>query len=835
MPRGVCAVPPPNPLLRAAWRLLGGLLLLFGAALAWGARPELPLTPAEAAWVAQHPVVRVGVAVEFPPYYFAAERGRYEGFVIDLMDRLAQRTGVRLEYQRFASSGDVLDAMRAGSVDLTPFSAETPERADDLRFVGPLFATQTVVVADRRLGDVSADSGFAAYRVAVERHSSAADLMRTRYPQARLVEYEHAEKAVLGTAAGEADVFVGYRQVAAYYMEKHLTANLVMRGSLATPDTALGPAVRKSLPQLAGVFEKAIQELSTEEIAEVAARWMPRSAFGPPPGARATLTPGQRDWVSRHGTVRLGFDENFSPIAFKNRAGGFDGLAADLTHALAAKVGLVIAYEQGASFADVYESARRGDLDVIVAAGRNSERSLAFDFVGPILRVPTVVVAAAGQERELGLDSPGPWRLALLREHFLMPRLRSRYPNLRLVTFDTQAEVLQAVRDGQADLALGNMKVVSQLLESHHLGALRAVGVVEQGDSELYFAVRNTKPELALVLRAGLDALSPAERTEIENRWLRVDWSEGVPWTRVALLACAILAASALVITSLWLGNRRLRQAKATLRDAHALAQTQVAARAHFTAYLAHELRGSLGGLAGGLDLLARPTLPASRREPLLAAMRSSARGLLELCERTLDLERMLAGGLDIQPAPARLPDTLEQALAPWRVQAELKGVALTLRSGLAADAVARVDAVRLTQVLQNLVGNAVKFTPRGEVRVDVVLADAPAGAGHTLQVTVADQGPGVPVDEQAQLFQAFAQGTAGRRQRAGAGLGLSISARIVEAMGGQIALLRSSAEGSVFSFQVPLVLLPPDAPASPTGSAAARPSPVATHDGPGA
>ncbi len=787
------------------WRAIGPGAWAAGLAAFCLTAAAAPLTPDESAWLATHPVVKVGVSVEDPPYYFASGQGRYEGFVIDLMDRLAQRAGLKLQYQRFERFGDVLAAMRAGSVDVTPFTSESPSRAEYLRFVRPLFSTQLVVVADRRLGDVTGDSGFGTYRVAVERDSTAAELMHERYPQARVQEYEHVERALLAVASGGADLFVGFRQVAAYYMEKNLTANLALRGAVPSPGTALGPAVRKGLPELASVLTKAIDGLTTEEIAEIALRWLPRTMFLDGAGARAALSAEQRAWVQRHGAVRLGYDESFSPIAFKNRAGGFDGLAADLTRALAANAGLIIAYEQGGSFADVYASALRGDIDVVVAAARNAERSRDFDFVGPFLRVPTVVVAAVGRNADDGLDSPGPLRLALLRDHFLMPRLRSRYPNLRLLEFDTQAEALQAVRDARADLGIGNMKVVNQLVEARHLGALRTVGTVPQGDSELFLAVRNTNPELAQVLRTGLDALQPQERADIENRWLRVDWTEGVAWPRVAAIAAAVLALSSAVVAVFWRSNRRLREAQRLLRAANDSARQQVAERARFTAYLAHELRGTLGGLAGGLGLLRQRRLPAERTEPLLGALHTSARGLLDLCERTLDFERMLAGGVDLQPRPERVAAVLDAALAPWRLQAELKGLRLEQRLGFDTQVQARLDAVRLAQVLQNLVGNAVKFTVQGSVVVEATLAAADARGRQTLRVAVQDTGPGIAADEQALLFRPFAQGTQGRQARHGAGLGLSISAEIVQAMGGEMALAESSPAGSRFVFSVPL------------------------------
>lgn len=783
-------------------RLVFGLLSLV--ALPAQAEPMLALSAAEQAWLAQHPVVRVGLSTEFPPYYFADGQGRYEGFVVDLMDRLAQHMGVRMEYRRFERFGEVLDALNRGDVDLTPFVAESPSRREALRFVRPLFSTQMVYVADRRVGELGPDALFGNYRIAVERLSTAAELMRERYPQAALVEHDTAEQALLAVASGSADVYVGFRQVAVYFIEKHLMANLALRGTVATPGTALGPAVRKDNLALAGILEKAIASLGGDEVALVAMKWLPRTLLGNLPRQQVSLSDAQRAWVQSHGSLRLGFDAEFAPIAFANLTRGFDGMAADITRTVAGKVGLIVALEQGGTFADVYARALRGEIDVIVGAARNAERGADFDFVGPFLRVPTVIVAASDRDFDAGLDGPGRRRLALLRQHFLKAELRSRHPNLEFLEYATQSAVLDAVRRGEAELGIGNMKVVNLLLEARHAGALRTIGTVPGGDSELYFAVRKALPELAGVLRAGLDAVPAGELAEIENRWLRVHWTEGVPWSQVLAGALAAAALASVVVGSLWLGNRRLRQAQSTLAQAHRLAEEQVAARAGFTAYLSHELRGSLGGLVGGLGLMDDPALPPTRQRQLLGAMRASSAGLLELCERTLDFERTLQGGVDLQPGPVRLGELLDAALAPWRVQAELKGVALHTELAVPPDTQVVCDAVRLGQVLQNVVGNAVKFTAHGRVDVRARLDAGPGGTG-TLHVAVSDTGPGVAEADRGRLFQAFAQGAAGRQAGGGAGLGLSISARIVAAMGGTLELTRTSSEGSTFDVSVPV------------------------------
>lgn len=289
------------PLRALMWLPLVATFVLWTTMVTWSwpcaAQSHMSMTDGERSWIAAHPVVRVGPSTEFPPYYFADTHGRYEGFVVALMEQLASQAGLRVEYHRYVRFGDTLQALNAGEIDLPPFAAESTARQEYLQFVRPLFSTQMVYVADRRLGDITEDTNFADYRVAVERLSTASDLLRERFPQVQPKGYDTAEQAMLATAAGDADVFLGLRQVAVYDMEKHLIANLVLRGMFDMQGTALGPAVRKDLPELASILDKAVNRLATDEIAEIAASWLPRGVFDAELRGQLALTSAQHAWI----------------------------------------------------------------------------------------------------------------------------------------------------------------------------------------------------------------------------------------------------------------------------------------------------------------------------------------------------------------------------------------------------------------------------------------------------------------------------------------------------------------------------------------------------------
>lgn len=266
-------------------------------------------------------------------------------------------------------------------------------------------------------------------------------------------------------------------------------------------------------------------------------------------------------------------------------------------------------------------------------------------------------------------------------------------------------------------------------------------------------------------------------------------------------------------------------------RERDQAAQTADAAnraKSVFLAAVSHEIRTPINAVMGGLEILNGQGQhdPASPQGKVLEVMDKAGQSMLALLDDLLDITRIEAGHLSLLSAPMDLHQRLHDAIDLMAGRAAAGGLSLELTIGADVPRHVSMDAARLRQILLNLIGNAIKFTERGGIKV--VAARQPPAVGHAsatpgaalVRITVADTGIGIPAAKLPHVFDAFYQAEAGDSRRfGGVGLGLAISKRLVGMMGGTIQVDSAPGHGTVFTLDLPMPLAA--APAQAPGAAA--------------
>ncbi|QWT21129.1 transporter substrate-binding domain-containing protein [Bacillus sp. NP157] len=255
-------------------------------------------------------------------------------------------------------------------------------------------------------------------------------------------------------------------------------------------------------------------------------------------------------------------------------------------------------------------------------------------------------------------------------------------------------------------------------------------------------------------------------------------------------------------VTTQELASRNLSRAR---DDAEAATR----AKSDFLATISHEIRTPMNGVIGLLDVLERTPLDGEQRK-MVSTIEHSAEALLHILDDVLDFSKIEAGHLALDPRPTDPRAIVEEAVAIMSAQAEAKGLRIDVHIDEAIAAAVLVDDGRLRQVLLNLLGNAIKFTASGGVRVDVHVDQEHAGR-QRLRFVVTDTGIGIHAAKLRHVFAPFSQAESSTTRRfGGTGLGLSISRRLIERMGGHIVIQSEPGNGTVVTATVELPMVDP-------------------------
>jgi signal transduction histidine kinase/CheY-like chemotaxis protein len=507
---------------------------------------------------------------------------------------------------------------------------------------------------------------------------------------------------------------------------------------------------------------------------------------------------------ARERVFRVGFD-GAPPLSEIGPNGEAQGLAVSLLREAAKMRGIRLEWVPlGGITPD--EALTKGSVDIWPAVGITERRRQMYHLTEPWLSNTFALVSR--KERSAVEPSELVGKEVAFTGFPVAARMAGAHlPNVRLQKTSYRAEVLERVCDQTVDAGFEEASFLNMLLLDRPAacsGVALRVQLVHGATFPVGIAARFDAAEAADELRSGLDDLAATGVMPAAlDRWASFSSSETrsifelrASQERRGYLQAGLIASLA---TMVLLGWQVFRANRAATK-----ARKANGAKSEFLANISHEIRTPMNGIMGMLDVALEGPIGEEKRADLQIARDSSA-ALLAVLTDALDLSKIEAGRMELVETVFDPAACVSGVMRLFQGAAREKGLDFVLACAADLPKSLMGDEIRLRQVLTNLVSNAVKFTERGGIRVEVVSEALPTAAVR-LRITVKDTGQGIPSEHQRYLFQKFMQvdGSTHRRH-GGTGLGLAVSKAMVELMGGTITFGSVPGEGSWFRVEIPM------------------------------
>jgi signal transduction histidine kinase len=513
------------------------------------------------------------------------------------------------------------------------------------------------------------------------------------------------------------------------------------------------------------------------------------------------LTKEEKAWLVEHPVIRISSDPAWPPFAFVDEAGGFAGLDADLMELLAGRLGCKWEYKAAATWSEAVDMASSGRVDVLTGTASSPERQRILDFTGPYLSFPVALITDinAPFNQELG-SMQGKW-VALPEGYITTQHVMRDYPALNYQLTSNSEQAMRLVSQGRAQVVVENLATASHIIRNKGYTNLKITGITDYS-FDLCLAVRPDAPLLCSALQKALDSINPQEMAGLTGRWITLEDDRTRHWDFHWKMGGVVVLLGVLVV-GVMMGRHRLlarelaRRAKveAELKAAKESAEHANEEKTRVLAMAAHDLKNPLTTILLRLEMV---ELLGHVQHPHLRevhdGIRKSTNYMVNLIQNLLDAQAIDSGNLRLHDQPVELPVLLKEVCERLQPAARGREVSLEIEEDLEAAHILG-DHEAAMRVLENLVSNAIKFSPPGTVVV--IRTESLQGK---VRVQVSDQGPGIVEADQRHLFERYAR--LGRRRpgmESSHGLGLYIVKELMTQMGGRVWHESTSGRGASF------------------------------------
>ncbi len=788
-------------------RFISIFLLFFIFINAFGS--ELDLTEEERAWIEKSSTITLGADYKWPPFDFADAKGKHVGLAADYLELIAKKTGLKFDVipDRWAT---VIQNMKAKKYYGLACAVKTDERKKYLLFTEPYLSVPMVIITKTDNKEIKNFDDLAGKVVSINKGSYVHEWLETKYPKIKLHLSSSNEESIQAVSHGKADAYFGNLAVATYIMNTYLINNLQIVSAAEGFSTEVSIAIDKEHYILLNIIQKALSSISEKEHQTIKSKWKENLSLDKK-ASLLSFTQKQQAWIEKHKKIRYVIDNAWLPLEYLDSETQLhSGITKSYLDIVSKRTGLEFELVKTETWSQAAEKINKREADLYSAVSKTKDRSKVVNFSIPYIKMPEVYVTK--KEISLVRDIHDLYykKVALVKGYSITGIIKEEHPLIDVIEVETVSQALELVTQGKAYAYMDVLPIVSYYIQKKGFSNLKISGMSNY-TFEFSMALRNDYAKEGIeVLNKALKSISEEDKNNIYNKWLRVEYDKEIDYTVIWQITGLFLFF--LIGTIYWnrklanevymrkMAQEELVKLNIELEKANDIAQSASRAKSNFLSNMSHEIRTPMNSILGFADLLYEK-IEDKKLKSYISTIRSSGQALLFLINDILDLSKIESGKLEIVKKASNVKNLFEEVKNLFILQIEQKGLSFSIKIDEDMPSSLIVDAVRLKEILINLVGNALKFTEDGgiyiQLKVDAIYDHK---SKIDLRVFVKDTGIGIPKESQEKIFNTFEQvENQDMRRYGGTGLGLAISKKLAQLMGGSLEVQSKEGEGSTF------------------------------------
>jgi signal transduction histidine kinase/membrane-bound lytic murein transglycosylase MltF/ActR/RegA family two-component response regulator len=759
----------------------------------------------------QKKTIRIGINESDAPFTLVLSNGRATGLFVDIWQTWADINDQVVVFVPMTHQQSIAQ-LKSGQIDMQAGLFINDERAKWADFSVAIAQVTTKLFYHDATTKKLSLAELSGLEVGVGSGTFQADYLINHYPEIIRVDLDlNTEEYFVGKLLnGELVAVLAEQPVMNGWLERAgLKGTIVSSQNAILTNTAHG-MFRKDNRYLKSIVNAGFKNIPIATLRLIEKKWIPGdlALFRDYEIKLDNLTLYEQEWLATNLNFSLGISPSFMPLEWIDEKGIHQGVSADYVRIVKDKLSINMKPNLNLSWPEIIEAIKNKEVDVIPAIVKTKSRESFINFTKPYISFPLVIASNINTEQIQNLSDLKGEIVAVEKNSASEELLRRNHPNLILFPVDDALMGMTLLETKKVDAYVSALVVIVHHLNS---GDFKTIEIAAYTDYKVDIAmgIRKGLEPLKIILDKALDSLTTKEKTAIYNSWLTVRIETGTNIITFVLWSLPILSFLMLIIFFVLRSNQILateinsrQEVELKLIYEKANAEKANLAKDNFLANMSHEIRTPMNAVLGMSQVLSESGL-TSEQKSHNDILYTSASALLSLLNDILDLSKIELGKIELDIQSFILKDVIDKIICQQQFLLADKDVLLSFNIDSSVQNSFKGDSFRLSQILINLINNAIKFTEQGAITLSIKPIKT-EGSRFNIEFTISDTGIGMTNEEMNNIFDTYNQADSSTtRKYGGTGLGLSICRQLIELMGGTIRVVSTPGKGCCFAFNV--------------------------------